>query len=429
MSIEIMALILLGGLFLLLVLGVEIAIAMGVMACVGFLFIINQPLEQIGWASFGMLNSFTLTAIPLFIFMGTMFANTGVVRSLFDGGEKLIGGLPGGLACATTGACAVFGAMSGSSIAATATFGAIAFPEMESKGYHHRLALGSIVAGGTLAVLIPPSVILIVYGGWENLSIVRLFAAALIPGIMLALLLLSTVIIMVKLNPALAPKPYKFTWREKLLAVRNIIPWLGIIGLVLGVIFGGIMTPTEGAGLGAFLGIAVALGYRQLTWKALKDSALTTVKVTAMVGFLIAAAKLLSFVFHAGGITETFGALIMPFGKWGALMLIYVIYIILGMLIDNISALVLTLPFVMPVILGFNFDPIWFGVIYVVLVELALVTPPFGLNLFALRGVVPKYDIMTIAFSALPFYPAMVIELALLTAFPQIALWLPSIMF
>lgn len=429
MSIGMMALILLGGLFLLLILGVEIAIAMGVMASLGFLFIIFQPLEQIGWASFGMLNSFTLTAIPLFIFMGTMFANTGVVRSLFDGGEKLIGGLPGGLACATTGACAIFGAMSGSSIAATATFGAIAFPEMEAKGYHHRLALGSIAVGGTLAVLIPPSVILIVYGGWENLSIVRLFAAALVPGIMLALLFLVTVIIMVKLNPALAPKAPRFTWREKLLAVRGIIPWLGIIALVLGVIFGGIMTPTEGAGLGAFLGIAVALGYRQLTWKALKDSALTTVKVTAMVGFLIAAAKLLSFVFHAGGITETFRALLMPFGKWGALMIIYVIYIILGMLIDNISALVLTLPFVMPVIFVFNFDPIWFGVIYVVLVELALVTPPFGLNLFALKGVVPKYDIMTVAVSALPFYPALVIELALLTIFPQIALWLPSIMY
>lgn len=431
MSIEIMAVILLGGLFLLLALGIEIAIAMGIMASIGFFFMVNQSQDQIGWSSFQQLNSFTLTAIPLFIFMGTMFANTGVVRSLFDGADKLIGGLPGGLAVATTGACAVFGAMSGSSIAATATFGAIAFPEMERKGYHHRLALGSIVVGGSLAVLIPPSIILIVYGGLENLSVVRLFAAAMIPGIILALLLILTIVIRAKLNPALAPKPAKFTWRERLSAIKDLLPWLGIIGLVLGVIFGGIMTPTEAAAMGAFLGIVVALGYRQLTWTALKKSALTTVKVTAMIGFLIAAATLLSFVFVAGGLTETFASLVtqMPFGRWGALMLIYVIYIILGMFLDNISMLLLTLSFVMPVIYHFNFNPIWFGVIYVVLVEIALVTPPFGLNLFALKGVIPKYDIMEIALSALPFYPTLLIMLALLTAFPEIALWLPGIMY
>ncbi len=429
MSIEMMSLFLLGGLLLLLVLGVEIAIAMGVVASLGLLLIINQSQDQIAWSAFRALNSFVMTAVPLFIFMGAMFANTGVVRSLFDGADKLIGGLPGGLAVATTGACALFGAMSGSGIAATATFGTICFPEMERKGYNHRLALGSIVVGGSLAVLIPPSVIMLVYGGMENVSIVRLFAGGIIPGIILTSLIILNIVIRVKLNPSLAPRTEtKFTLREKLVAIRGLLPWVGIIVLVLGVIFGGIMTPTEAAALGAFLGIVVSLAYRRLTWLALKKSVVTTVKVTAMVGFLMAAATVLSFVFQSGGITEAATELLAPFNKWMALMIIYLIYLILGMFIDNISMLLLTLPFVMPIIDIFGFSRVWFGVVYVVMVEISTVTPPFGLNLFALKGVVPKYSIMEIAYSALAFYPSLFITLALVTVFPELVLWLPTMM-
>ena len=339
MSAEIALLMVVGIFFLLLAFGTEIAIAMLVASIIGFLFVIDQPLIQIAWTAFDQMNSFTYIAVPLFIFMGTMFANTGVIRSLFDSAEKLIGGLPGGLASATIGGEALFGAMSGSCVAAVATFGVIALPEMERKGYHHRISIGSIVVGGTLAVLIPPSVLLIIYGGWQNVSVVRLFAAAIIPGIILAFLLLITVIIMVKLNPSLTPKPPKYTWRERLLAIRSLAPWLGIIGLVLGTIFTGIMTPTESAALGAFLGIAVAAGYRKLTFTAFKESALATVRITSMIAFVICTAILLSFVFHASGLTDTVKVIFMqlPIGKYGALLLIYLMYFVLGMIIDDLA--------------------------------------------------------------------------------------------
>ena len=186
-----MSLVLVGTFLLLLVLGLEIAVAMVIVALIGFVFFIDHPLQQMGWSVFLKLNHFTLTAIPLFIFIGTMFANTGVVRKLFDTADKLIGGLTGGLACSTIVTSAIFGAMSGSSLAAVAAFGSIAFPEMERKGYHHRLALGSIVVGGTLSVLIPPSLILIIYGGWQALSVGRLFAAAVIPGLIMSLLFIA----------------------------------------------------------------------------------------------------------------------------------------------------------------------------------------------------------------------------------------------
>jgi C4-dicarboxylate transporter DctM subunit len=431
-SIGVMSLVVLGGFFLLLALGMEIAIAMGLVSLMAFVFFLHEPMSQIGWSSFEEMNSFTLTAVPLFIFMGTMFASTGVVRKLFDAADKLLGGLPGGLASTTIAGTAIFGAMCGSSLAAVATFGTIAFPEMERKGYHHSVSLGTIAVGGTLSVLIPPSIILIIYGGWEGLSVVKLFAAALIPGILLAIMFLITVVIMAKVKPSLFPKPIKVSWKERLVAIRGLAPWLLIICLVLGVIFAGIMTPTEAAALGAFLGIVVAAAYRKLTFAALKESALTTAKVTAMIAFLLIGANVLAFVFHAGGITEAIsGAFLqLPFGRYGMLVLVFIMYIILGMVIEDISMLLITLPFAeLIVISGLGFHPIWFGVVYVILVEIALVSPPFGLNLFVLKGVVPKYDIMTIARSALIFYPAMMVMLVLLTIFPNIVLWLPSIIY
>ncbi len=431
MSVELIALILIGGLVLLLVMGVEIAIAMAVMASLGFIFFVSQPQIQIPWTIWGSLNSFTLLAMPFFVFMGTMFANTGVIRSLFEGADKWIGWLPGGLASSVIGASAIFGAMSGSSIAAAATFSTISFPEMERRGYSPKLAFGAIAVGGTLSVLIPPSIILIIYGAWEDQSVARLFAAAMIPGIILAGLLILTVIVMVLFNPSLAPKSPRVTWRERLLGVKDILPWIGIISLVLGVIFGGLMTPTEASALGAFLGIAVALGYRQMSYKALKDSFLTAIKVTAMVGFVLFAARLLSFVFQAAGLTESFAAFMLnlPFGKYGTLAIICIMYLILGMFLDAASMMLLTMPFVMPIITSFGFSPIWWGVTYVILAEIGLVTPPFGLNLFTIHGVLPKYSILTIAAGALPFLIPMVLMIVIMIAFPELALWLPGILY
>ena len=431
MSLELMSLILLGGLVFLLAIGTEIYVAMGVMASIGLVLFVGQPLRQFAFTAFDVMNSFILTAMPLFIFMGTIFSSTGVIKRLFGGADKIIGNLPGGVACSVLGACGIFGAMSGSSLAATATFGKIAYPEMERLGYNPRLALGSIAIGGTLSVLIPPSLILIVYGGWMEVSVARLFAAAIIPGVILTTLLIFTVMAMVTLNPGLAPKPPQVSLREKLRALVDILPFIGVIVMVLGVIFGGIMTPTESAAVGAVLSVILALAYRTMSFSALKESMWSAIKINAMIAFVIFTARVLAQVFNYIGLTDAFSTFMLnlPLEKYGVLAVIFVMYIILGMFFDSLSMMVLTLPFVGPLIMALGFNPIWFGVVFVVLAEMGLVTPPFGLNLFVLHGVVPKYGVLTIALGALPFLIPTLAAIALLVFFPQLALWLPGVLF
>jgi len=251
------------------------------------------------------------------------------------------------------------------------------------------------------------------------------------PLVILALLLMITVAVRVLINPRLVPKSPQFSWRERLFALRGLAPWVVIIGLVLGVIFGGIMTPTEAAALGASLSIVTAIGYRQMSFKALKDSALAALTVTSMIAFLMVSARMLGHVFKFTGLTGAFSEWVMGlgWGTYGVLALIYIMYIVMGMFVDAISMMVLTIPFIVPVISLLGLDLIWWGVTYVVLAEVGLVTPPFGLNLFALRGTVPKYSIETIAVGVLPFLIPTLVTVVLLTAFPKLVLWLPQILY
>jgi len=426
-----MSLVLLGGLLFLLAFGVEIAPAMGIMAGLGLLLFVNQPLDYFARAAFEIMNSFTFTAIPLFVFMGAIYANTGTMGSLFRGAEKIFGNLPGSLVSAVIVANAIFGAISGSSLAAVATFGKICFPEMEKAGYDTKLSLGAIAISGTLSVLIPPSLIMIVYGGWQDVSVARLFAGGVIPGIILTILFIITATILVIRNPNLAPKTTKFTLREKVTAFWDLMPFLGVIALVLGTIFGGIMTPTEAASLGALLSIVVALFYRKMSFLALKESMWTAVTVTAMIAFLLFTARMLGQVFQYIGLTEAVSQFMMglPLSKYTLFAVICIMYIILGCFFDALSMLVLTLPFVTPMIKNLGFDFIWFGVTYVVLAEIGLVTPPFGLNLFVLKGFVPKYEITYIFMGTIPFLIPTVILIILLVIFPELALWFPSVLY
>ena len=433
MSLALMSLVIIGGLFVLLALGVEIAPSMGIVAGIGLIFFVHQPLDYFPRAAFDIMNSFTFTAIPLFVFMGTIYASTGIVGGLFRGAEKLLGSLPGSLASAMIVANAIFGAISGSSLAATATFGRICFPEMEKAGYDAKLSLGAIAISGTLSVLIPPSLIMIVYGGWQDVSVARLFAGGVIPGIILTIFLVITVTIMVLRNPKLAPKTStrKFTTREKLTAIWDLFPFLVVITLVLGTIFTGIMTPTESASLGAFLSIILALLFRQMTYKALKESMLSAVNISAMIAFVLFTARMLGQVFQFIGLPEATAAFMMnlDMGKYATLAAVCILYLILGCFFDSLSMLVLTLPFVAPIIKNLGFDFIWFGVLYVVLAEIGLVTPPFGLNLFVLKGVVPKYEITYIFAGTVPFLIPAGILLALMVLFPELVLWLPRILY
>jgi len=428
---ELTTALLMGGLLFLLAFGLEIAVAMGVVASVGLVFFLDKSLVQIAWSAWDSLNSFVLLAMPLFIFMGSVFAGSGAVQALFGALDKWIGFLPGGLASVVIAANAVFGAISGSSVAAAATFSLIAYPEMERRGYHPKLSIGSIAVGGTLSVLVPPSLILIVYGSWENQSVARLFAAAMIPGLILSLLLLITVIIWVKLNPAMAPRPARVSWKERLLAIRDLLPWLAVVITIMGSIFGGLMTPTEAAALGAVLSLVIAWGYKNLSYKIIKDSFLTSVRVTAMVCFIIFAARLLSFVFQDIGSTEKLSSYILGLGlgKYGTITFLVILYLILGMFFDSMAMMLLTLPFVMPVLINQGFDPIWWGVTFVILAEIGLITPPFGLNLFTIHGVLPKFSVIFIAKSSLPLLGTMILMVWILIFFPKLALWLPKILY
>jgi tripartite ATP-independent transporter DctM subunit len=413
--------------------GIEIAPAMGIVAGLGMLFFVNQPLDYFARAAFDVMNSFTFTAIPLFVFMGTIYATTGIVRGLFQGAEKMFGNIPGSLASAMIVANAIFGAISGSSVAAAATFGRICFPEMQKAGYDAKMSLGAIAISGTLSVLIPPSLIMIVYGGWMDVSVARLFAGGVIPGIILTAFFVITVTILVLRKPDLAPRSAtkRYTLREKVTAIWDIFPFVVVISLVLGTTFGGIMTPTESASLGAFLSIVLALFFRQMTYKALKESMLLAVNVSAMMAFVLFTARMLGQVFQYIGLTEATAAFMLglDLGKYTMLTLICILYLILGCFFDSLSMLVLTIPFVAPIIKNLGFDFIWFGVLYVVLAEIGLVTPPFGLNLFVLKGVVPKYEITTIFAGTVPFLIPTCILIVLMIFFPDLVLWLPNLLY
>ena len=428
MSPELVSALLMGGLLVLLALGVEIAVAMAVAACVGLVFAVDKPLVQMAWTAWESLNSFTLLAMPLFIFMGAVFSGSGAVNLLFAALDKWLGWLPGGLASVVVAANGVFGAISGSSVAAAATFSMIAYPEMEKRGYDPKLSIGAIAVGGTLSVLVPPSLILIVYGSWENVSVARLFAAALIPGMVLMLLLMATVIVMVKLKPELAPRSQPASWAERIKAIKDMIPWLVLIVIVMGSIFGGLMTPTEASALGAILALGIAWYYNTLSYAMVRNSLLSAVKVTAMIAFIIFAARLLSFVLQDLGATAKVSSAVldMGFGKYWTMLAIVILYLILGMFFDSMAMMLLTLSFVMPVIMKLGYDPVWWGVTFVLLAEIGLVTPPFGLNLFTIHGVLPKFSVMFIARSSLPFLAVMILMVWILIFFPGLAMWLPQ---
>jgi len=424
------AILLVIGLLVLLALGLEIAWSIGIVAVVGLTWYIDQPISQVAETAWSSLNSFTLTAMPLFIFMGTILGNTGVNERLFAAIDKWFGHLPGGLAMSVIAGNAIFGAMCGSAMAATATFGKIAFPVMEKKGYSPRLGLGAIASADILSPLIPPSILLIIYGSWQGISIVDLLAAGLIPGLTMMILLMLAIVVQVKLNPSLIPEPVKFSWKQRFAAILEVLPFAALIVGVLGAIFGGFMTPTEASALGAFLSLVLTFAYGRLTFKILKRSLLETVKVTSFSLFIMAMATLISHVFNSAGIIPLIKDFVisLPIGKYGILMLFFVMYFFMGMFFDSWSMLFLTFPFVMPIIHSLDINLIWWGVVYVMAGGQASMTPPFGLSLAILHGVVPWHPMETIARGALPFLIPIYLNILLLMLFPQLALWLPSLL-
>jgi C4-dicarboxylate transporter DctM subunit len=373
-------------------------------------------------------DSFVLTCIPLFIFMGEILFRTGLSDRIYEHLTPLMSYIPGQLFHSNIVSCAIFAAACGSSPATAATIGTVGLPELEKRGYNSRLALGSIAAGGTLGILIPPSIIMIIYAAIVGESVARLFLAGIIPGIMISALFMIYIAVRCISNPSLAPVISKPPLGKAFLSLLGIWPIMLLIGLVLGGIYGGLFTPTEAAGIGAVGSLVLSFIRGKLRWEAFAAAVTSTMHTTAMLIVLLVGSGILVIALTNLGVPaylmqEVTRSAISPHA---VLLLVYLIYLILGMLMDGVSMIVITLPIVYPIMKAVGYDSVWFGIAVVLLVEIALLTPPVGINIFVLHGLRPHLPIEDVIIGSAPFFLILAVGLGILTLFPQIALWLPS---
>jgi len=422
--------------FALIFAGVPVAFALGGISSIflyltwggdGFFLVANRL-----WTA---MNSFTLIAIPLFMFMALILERTGVAQALFRMIHLWSGGLRGGLAIGTVLICAMFGAMVGVSGAAVVAMGTIALPAMLERKYDKRLALGCINAGGGFGVLIPPSIVMIVYAMLTGVSVGALFAAGMIPGLLMSVLVAGYIAIRCWLQPELGPalpKEERGDWSERFRSLMAVALPIGIVVMVLGSILSGIATATEAAAIGVLGSLLSAMVHRTLSLNLIKEALLQTLRLTSMIMWIILGAQVFSTAYSAMGAQQVVMDLMaaIPGGEWGALAAMLLLLLLMGMVLDPIGIMLITLPVFMPIITMYGIDPIWFGVLFVIMVEIGYMTPPFGFNLFYLRGVAPpSISIGDIYISALPYAAVILFGLLLIIAFPGIALWLPKLLF
>lgn len=423
-------LVIFGMVFLFLFIGMPVAGGLGIAAIIGgILFLGNFGLAA--YVPWEVGDSFVLTAIPLFIFMGEVLLRSGLSIRLYDGAAAVLGRLPGGLLHANIGSCAIFAAISGSSLATAATIGTVALPELEKRGYDNKIACGSLAAGGTLGILIPPSISMIIIGAMTEQSIAKLFIAGVFPGIMLVGLFISYIVVRVIIQPQLAPPFETIPMKRRALNIIRMWPVMVIMLFVLGGIYLGVTTPTEAAAVGAFMAMVFALIYRKLNWQTLKASMLGAVKITAMLLFIIVGAMILSGMLGLLKVPFKMVAWVasLPFPPLAILIGIYIMYLFLGCFLDGLALVVLTVPIVFPIIRELGFDTVWFAVALVILVECCLLTPPVGTNVYVIHGLRPGRPMSEVILGAMPFFFMMLVGLAIITAFPIIATWLPSTMY
>lgn len=421
-----------GVLLVLIAAGVPIAFAMALVGFVGSVAVtsLSQTLVQIGLLSWENGSNFLLIAVPLFIFMGQMVAKSGIAGDLYDCMHKWFGRMPGGLAVTATATAAAFGAVTGSSIASVATMGKMVMPELRRYGYDMRLSTGSLAAAGCLAILIPPSIPMVIYGVWTETSIGSLFMAGIVPGLLTAAAFIVYIIVRCTVNPALGPRGPKFAWSVRFASLLKLLPTFVIFGIVLGGIYGGVFTPTEASAIGAVGVTLVAFAMKRLNFAVVKETLNETGMISAMVFAIILGGVLFArFLVH----TEVTSSLVTAIAgvdanRYVILALIALMYLVLGCVLDTFGMMILTLPFVMPVIVHLGFDKVWFGIFFTMMVELALITPPVGLNVYVLKRVVPDVPMGEIFLGALPFVALIAMMVLLLTVWPDVALWLPSLM-
>ena len=436
MSIEALTLLFFGSLLFFLLLGLPLAFVLGGVSVVFLYFTWGfDSFYMVASQIWGTMESFTLVAIPLFVFMAMILERTGVARDLYRMMHLWCGGLRGGLALGTLGICAVFAAMVGISGAAVVAMGTIALPSMLERGYDKSMALGVINTGGGWGILIPPSILMILYALITGVSVGKMFAAGIMPGVLLMVLTAIYIIVRCHLQPELAPalpKEDRGTWPEKFRALRAVLLPIGVVVMVLGSIIGGITTPTEAAAMGVLGALISAAVYRQFKWSILKEAAIRTFKLTGMIMWILFAAHAFSAAYQSMGAQELIEGLMnmVPGGPWGIIIAMMVIVFLLAMVLDPVGIMLITLPVFMPIVESLGFDPIWFGILFVINMEIGYMTPPFGFNLFYLKGIVPPSITMKDIYkSIIPFVIVEIIGIILIMIFPEIATWLPGVFF
>jgi len=416
-------------LIVLLALAIPVAAALGVLGLLLDQIYSAMPLSramgEVAWSSG---KDFLLVAIPMFILLGEILLRAGIAERMYESMIKWLSWLPGGLMHSNIGACAVFAATSGSSVATAATVGTVALPLVQRHGYNERLFLGTLAAGGTLGILIPPSINLIIYAVLTDTSIPRLYLAGIVPGLALAGLFMATVVILCIMRPEWGGRPLKSSWAERFASLIHLLPPLGIFLVVVGSIYAGLATPTEAASLGVVAALALAWGFGRLSFAMLRECLENTMRTTAMVMLIIIAAYFLNFVMSAIGLTSALTDYIAGLGlsKFEMLIAIVIFYLILGCFMETLSMMITTIPIIAPVMVQLGFDSVWLGIIIVILIEMALITPPVGLNLFVVQSLRRGGSLNDVIAGSAPFVLTMLVMIALLAVFPEVALWLPA---
>lgn len=418
-------------LIVLLMSSMPVAVVMTVVGLLGFALIVSPAaaLSMVTADLYQTFSSYTLVVIPLFVLMGQLAFHSGISKRLFHAAYQWMGHLPGGLAMATIGACTAFGAICGSGPATAATMAAVALPEMRRYGYSMELASGSVASGGSLGMLIPPSVVFIVYGILTEQSVGKLFLSGILPGLMIAALFCATIWIQCLARPALAPRAPKAPWRVRFASLLGVTETLILFALVMGGMFIGFFTATEAAAVGAGGTLLLTLVTRRLTWHGFVRSVLETIRTSCMVMIIVAGAVVFGHFLAVARVTfELAGWLSgLPLPGWAIIAGIIVFYFLAGCFVDALALILLTIPIFHPVISGLGYDPIWFGVIIVVVTQMGVISPPVGVNVYVVSGMERDLSLQTVFRGSLPFLFALVVAAAALVAFPAIALVIPNL--
>ncbi len=411
----------------LLFLSVPVASAIAGVGIIAGYFFSDYPIfGSLGEITWSVSTDFLLLSIPFFVLLGEILLHSGIAKSIYFSLHKWLSWLPGGLLHANIASSALFSSISGSSVATAATITTVAMPQCDKYGYKPGLFAGTIAAGGTLGILIPPSINLIVYGFLTNTSIPKLFVAGMVPGIFMASLFMLYILIYSIIKKEKRKEEEPVTWRERFVALKDLIPILILFIFIMGSIYTGFATPTESAALGVLTTLVITYFKGLLNFEVIIKSIKGTIRTTGMIMFIIIAANFLNFVLVSIGITDDLSDFIenLAISKYSMLAMVTLLYLVLGMFIETLSLMVITIPIIAPIMVTLGFNPVWFGIYLIILIEMALITPPVGLNLYVVQGIRNKGNIVEVMKGSLPFVLIMIFMAFLLAVFPQISLWL-----